>query len=112
MEAVGEDVVVSGEHFKVVINRFRGLISSASYDGKTVLTDGPFITLLGSGLSYAEWWPDKFTARVEGNEAVLDVAGNYAIFRASFQIRIDGQGLITTKYSIDHIPGEPPPPAY
>jgi hypothetical protein len=112
MEMVGEDVIISGDKFKVVINRFRGLISNASYDGKTVLTDGPFLTLLGSGLSYAEWWPDKFTARMEGNEAVIDVVGNYAIFRASFQLRIDGQGLITTKYSIDHVPGEPPPPTY
>ena len=112
MELVGENVIVSGADFKVVINRFRGLISNASYDGKTVLNEGPFITLLGSGLSCAEWWPDKFTARMEGNEAVIDVVGNYAIFRASFDLRIDGQGLITTKYSIDHVPGEPPPPTY
>jgi len=112
METVGENVVVSGEHFKVVVNRYRGLISDASYDGKTVIVDGPFITLLGSGLSYAEWWCDKFTAHMEGNEAVLDMVGNYAIFRASFQLRIDGQGLITTKYSIDYIPGQPPPVTY
>ena len=55
---------------------------------------------------------DKFSARMEGNEAVISMVGNYAIFRASFQIRIDGQGLIATKYTIDYIPGQAPPVTY
>jgi hypothetical protein len=112
LEQTPQEIIVSGSNFRVVVNRFRGLITNASYDGKTVIVDGPFITLLGSGLSYAEWWCDKLAARMEGNEAVIDMIGNYAVIRARFQLRIDGQGLITTKYTIDYVPGEPPPPTF
>jgi len=112
LETAGAKVVITGPHFKVVFDKYRGLIDSASYDGKVILTDGPFLNLLGSGISYPEWWCDSFDARVDGNEAVVSMKGNYAVFKASFQVRIDGEGLIATKYTIDHIPGDPPPSTY
>ncbi len=112
LESNGAKVTISGEHFKVVFNKYRGLIENASYDGKTVLVDVPFLNLLASGLSCPEWWCDSFSTAMEGNEAVVTMKGNYAVFKASFQVRIDGQGLMTTKYTIDYIPGEPPPATY
>jgi hypothetical protein len=110
--AEGAKVTVTGEHFQVVFDKYRGLIDKASYDGHTVLTDGPFLNLLGSGLSVSEWVCESFDAAPDGAQALVTLHGNYAVFKASFKIHIDGHGLITTQYTIDSIPGQPPPSTY
>jgi hypothetical protein len=106
------EFVVTGRNFRVVFDRYRGLVKSAEVAGDQVLTDGPFLTLAGSGLAYGEWWCDSIRAHSEENEVVVDIRGNYAVIAASFQVRIDGTGLVTTHYRIDHVPGAPPPPTF
>ncbi len=105
-------IVVTGQDFRVVFDKYRGLISEGSYKGKTVIIDGPFVNLLGSGLAVGEWWCDSISAHTEGNEVVVDIISNYAVIEVSFQVRIDGTGLITTKYTLDYVPGEPPQPTW
>ena len=112
LEANEREIMITGSGFRVVFDKYRGLMKEASVHGENIVVDGPFLTLLGSGLAYGEWWCDKLAAHIEGDEVVVDIKGNYAVIRASFQVRIDGTGLITTKYTIDYVPGEPPPPTY
>jgi hypothetical protein len=107
-----DEIIVTGPDFRVVFDRYRGLIKEASIGGSNAIIDGPFLTLTGSGLAYGEWWCDQLRAHTEGNEVVVDIKGNYAVIAASFEVRIDGHGLITTKYRIDHVPGLPPPPTF
>ncbi|HEY3757499.1 MAG TPA: glycoside hydrolase family 2 TIM barrel-domain containing protein [Opitutaceae bacterium] len=104
--------VVAGPHFQVVFDRYRGLMQEASHYGQTLIVDGPFLDLAGSGLAWSEWRCDSMDAHLEGGEAVIDIRGNYAVFLAHFQVRIDGTGLITTRYWIDHVPGSPAPPIF
>ena len=47
------------------------------------------------------------TAR-ENVEAVISIAGNYGATEVSFELRIDGAGLITTKYKLGAFPFTPP----
>lgn len=112
LEQANGKITITGEHFQVVFDEAKGLIRDASVEGHTVFVDGPYLDLLGSGLAYGEWWCDAISARIDGNEAVLSIEGNYAVIAASFEVRIDGTGLMTTKYTVDHVPGEPPPPTY
>jgi hypothetical protein len=106
------EIRISGTGFQVVFDKYRGLLKEASVNGSNVVIDGPFLTLLGSGLAYGEWWCDSIHAHAEGPEVVVDIKGNYAVIAASFQVRVDGHGLITTHYSVDHVPGKPPAPTY
>lgn len=112
LQQTDREITVTGRDFRVVFNRGKGLISEGSYKGKTVIIDGPFIELLGSGLAVSEWWCDSIAATTEGNEVVVRIRGNYAVIRGAFEVRIDGAGLITTKYVIDYIPGAPPPATF
>ncbi len=112
LEETAAEIIITGADFKVVFDKSKGLIRDATVGGRTVLIDGPYLDLTGSGLSTPEWWCDCLAAHTEGNEVVVEIKGNYAIIAASFQVRIDGTGLITTRYTIDHLPGEPPPPTF
>jgi len=42
------------------------------------------------------------------NEAVVAIAGTYGPVEVGFEVRVDGQGLITTKYVLDKFPITPP----
>jgi len=106
------EIIIRGGDFRVVFDKYRGLMKEASVQGSNAIIDGPFLTLLGSGLAYGEWWCDSLRAHAEGNEVVVDIRGNYAVIVAHFQVRVDGTGLITTRYTIDYVPGRPPPPSF
>ncbi|HEY4989379.1 MAG TPA: glycoside hydrolase family 2 TIM barrel-domain containing protein, partial [Opitutaceae bacterium] len=54
LELTPSEILISGSNFKVVFDRYRGLIKEASVEGKNVIIDGPFLTLMGSGLAYGE----------------------------------------------------------
>jgi hypothetical protein len=112
LEETDAEIIVTGPDFRVVFDKYRGLMKEASVGGANAIIDGPFLTLSGSGLAYGEWWCDALSAHSERDEVVVDIKGNYAVIAASFRVRIDGRGLITTRYTIDHVPGKPPPPTF
>ena len=105
----GKDIVIAGPDFRIVFNKYKGLITEGSYRGTNVIVDGPFLSLLGAGLATGEWWCDHIAAHRDGNEAVVEIAGNYAAIDVRFEVRIDGRGLITTQYTIPRLPANPPP---
>ena len=85
-----------------------GQITSLVYKGETVLTGGPHLQVLGSNLSIGEFWPQSVSVRTEGNEAVIDLDVIYSPIAGAFQIRIDGNGLMTVHYTVKHLPDPPP----
>ncbi len=101
-------ITVSGDRFKIVFDKYVGLMTSAEYDGRQVITRGPILQFEGSNLSAKEWWCDSMSARMEGSTAVIDIEGNYAAIYVAFRITVDGEGLIATDYTIRHFPDAPP----
>lgn len=103
------DVIrVSGRDFVFTFDKWGGQIASLVYKGETVLTGGPHLQVLGSNLSIGEFWPQSVSVRTEGSEAVIDLDVIYSPIAGAFQIRIDGEGLMTVHYTVKHLPDPPP----
>ena len=102
------EAVISGEDFTLRFSKYAGQITSLVYKGETVLTGGPHLQLMRSGLSLQEFWPQSCRVYVEGSEAVIDLDVIYSPIFAAFQIRIDGKGLMTVHYTVKHTPDPPP----
>ena len=101
-------IVVSGQDFSVVFSRQTGLIMSGSYQGTEIVKSGPCLHL--EGVTLADWALKQVSARREAAEAVVDIAGTYGPVQVSFEVRIDGKGLMTTRYKLDSLPIAPPLP--
>jgi hypothetical protein len=50
------------------------------------------------------WTLQQVSATNEGNEAVVRLQGNYGAAEVDFEMRVDGTGLMTTKYHLDAFP--------
>ena len=103
-----KEISVSGKDFELVFNKYAGQITSVKYKGQTVITGGPHLQLLRSGIDTGEYWPQSVTARMEGNEAVIDIDAIYSPILVAMQLRIDGEGLITVNYTVKHTPDPAP----
>ena len=101
-------ITITGQDFVLTFDRYAGQITSLVHRGETVLTGGPHLQLLRSGLSTGEFWPQSVSARTEGNEAVIDLDVIYSPIAAAFSIRIDGKGRMAVSYTIKRIPDPAP----
>jgi hypothetical protein len=95
-------IVVKGVGFEIVFDRKTGLISSGSYKGTRVIESGPHLNLVGAAAG--AWSLKSMRAVAEAAEAVVRVSGAYGATDADFEIRIDGQGAIATKYMLGTLP--------
>lgn len=108
LEQDEREAVVRGRDFELRFSKYAGQITSLVYKGETVLTGGPHLQLLRSGIDVAEYWPQSSRIYLEGNEAVIDIEAIYSPIPVSFQIRIDGAGLMRVRYTIQHLPHAAP----
>lgn len=99
---------ISGQDFVLNFDKLGGQISSLIYKGETVLSGGPHLQVLGSNLAISEYWPQLVSVHTEGSEAVIDMDVIYSPISAAFQIRIDGDGLMTVHYTVKHLPDPAP----
>lgn len=99
-------ITVAGADWHIVFSKETGLITSSSYKGTEVLTGGPYLNLVGVVL--APWSLQRITAGREGEEAVVRIAGRCGGLAVRFELRIDGQALITTTYTLVEVPFRPP----
>jgi hypothetical protein len=97
-----DSITVKGAAFDLVFSRQTGLITSGSYKGTRIIESGPLLNLVGQHLG--EWASKSISAAQEGAEAVVNISGGYASVDVGFQVRIDGQGLITTRYTLGTLP--------
>ena len=103
-------LTVLGPDFRVVFSKTTGLISEGTFRGKELIEGGPFLNLGSVGLS--PWWLIEIRHSLTADEAVINLVGAHVARHGSgpgmsteFEIRIDGQGLITTRYTL-HDPVE------
>ena len=100
--------VIRGRDFELRYNKYSGQITSYVYKGETVLTGGPHLQLLRSGIDVGEYWPQSSRIYADGSEAVNHNDAIYSPISAAFQIRIDGTGTMRVRYTIKHIPDMAP----
>ena len=100
-----QSLTVQGREFRIVFDKVAGLIREGVFRGKKVLEGGPFLNLGPTRLP--SWWLINMKHSLTENEAVITLAGAHVARRGSgpgmnmlLEIRIDGQGLITTQYTL------------
>jgi len=96
-------ITVAGPDFELVFSRATGLITRGVYRGISVIEGGPNLNL--GALKLAPWWLNRMSWSTTADEAVIKLEGQYSELRGSdmnlsttFEIRIDGNGLVTTDY--------------
>jgi hypothetical protein len=108
LQEAQDRIVISGQDFNVAFSRQTGLITSGSYKGTEIIKSGPYLHL--EGVRLADWSLKQVAARREANEAVVNISGSYGPVQVTFEVRIDGQGLMITHYKLDSLPIAPPLP--
>ncbi|MDR8394188.1 hypothetical protein NC796_23775 [Aliifodinibius sp. S!AR15-10] len=128
---VSEDsqrITVAGEDFNITFSKQSGLITSGTFGGTPLITDGPYLHIIGAELS--DWTLSDIGTSVEDNEVVVTIDGTYQArpeiprgfdedeediparepitVETTLEVRIDGQGLISTGYQIHQFPLEAP----
>jgi hypothetical protein len=100
-----QSLTVQGGDFRIVFSKATGLISEGTYRGHSIIEGGPFLNLGGTGLS--PWWLISMHHSSTEAEAVINLVGAHVARHGSgpgmsteFEIRVDGQGLITTTYTL------------
>lgn len=74
------------------------MISLGIYKGETVLTGRPYFYLTGGAIG--QWNLKKLEAKPGDDEMVVTITGAYDSLDIVYDVAIDGQGLITTKYTL------------
>ena len=110
LEETDRYISIKGKEYTLLFDKYAGQIESVAYKGRTVITGGPHLQLQRSGIDVGEYWPQSVAARIEGCEAVIDLDVIYSPITAAFQIRIDGDGLMTVHYTVKHTPDPAPGP--
>ena len=95
-----QTLTVVGTRFRLVFSKVTGLITGGWYDGVPVLEGGPTLTLGAAPL--AAWSLDSVSATTATDEVVVRIAGSHALVLVGLELRVDGQGLITTRYAINN----------
>ncbi len=104
-------LTVAGSDFAITFSKATGLITKGTYGGQAILEGGPYLNL--GAVELSPWWLTSLSYSTTPDEAVINLAGSYTALRGStdlvnvsFEISIDGQGLITTAYKIANPPKE------
>jgi hypothetical protein len=93
-------LAVVGSRFRLVFSKLTGLLTGGWYDGVRVLEGGPSLTLGAAPLG--PWSLDSVSATAEADEVVVRIAGSHSLVLVGLEVRVDGQGLITTRYAINN----------
>jgi Glycosyl hydrolases family 2, TIM barrel domain/Glycosyl hydrolases family 2 len=102
---------LAGKDFEIVFSKASGLVLRASFTGHTVLEGGPLLNLAPATLR--NWWLTSIWTASTDDETVINISGNYQregnfsderLVYVTFEVRVDGTGLITTNFKVDGIP--------
>jgi hypothetical protein len=100
-----QSLTVQGADFRIVFSKATGLITEGSYRSHKIITGGPFLSL-GPG-ALAPWWLIRTGHSSTAEEVVINLVGAHVARHGSgpnmsteLEIRIDGQGLISTEYTL------------
>ena len=106
-------ITVAGADFALEFSRQTGLITHGIFHNTPIIQSGPYLHIVAtdqgkSTVDLPPWSLQQITAAQEGNEAVVSITGNYGPAAVDFELRVDGTGLITTKYHLGAFPFTPP----
>ncbi len=100
-----QSLTIQGSDFHIVFSKATGLISEGVFRGKKIIEAGPFLNLGSTDLP--PWWLINVAHSSTEDEVVISVKGDHVARHGSgpgmgteLEIRIDGQGLITTAYTL------------
>ena len=98
----GLEATVTGKNFKVVFDSISGKITTAEYNGKKAISNGPHLNL---GMFKTETWTsEEADFKHENGVVTVTSKGRYGSIGCEFVITIDGAGLISTTYKIKDPP--------
>lgn len=107
-----DDYRISGARFSVTVSRLTGLITEAKLDGEPILLGGPFLDVGGGAVT--SWQMTRSEVKREANCIVLLTEGAGKAVEAidgisvQFEVVIDVEGGITTRYHADVKSGQYP----
>jgi len=100
-----QSLTVQGSDFHIVLSKATGLVTEGVFRGTKIIEGGPFLDLGPAALS--PWWLIDMRHSSTADEVVINLVGAHVARHGSgpgmsmeFEIRIDGQGLITTAYTL------------
>jgi len=100
-------IIITGKEFEISFRKSDGLIYSGLFRNKEIITGGPYFNLVG-GEPLKNWKLLNLSSRVDNSEVVVSITGTNEPVEISYEVRIDGEGLITTKYSLNKFSVDPP----
>jgi uncharacterized membrane protein YgcG len=106
-------ITVAGKDFSLVFSKQTGLITGGIFQGTEIIESGPYLHIVAtdegkSTVDLPPWSLKQISTSRGANETVVSIAGNYGATEVSFELRVDGTGLITTKYKLGAFPFTPP----
>ncbi len=104
---------VAGKDFSLAFSKQTGLITRGIFQGAEIIESGPYLHIVAtdqgkSTVDLPSWKLKQISTSHDANQAVVSIAGNYGATEVSFELRIDGAGLIVTKYKLGAFPFTPP----
>ncbi len=104
-----QSLTVQGSDFAIAFSKVTGLITAGIFRGQRIIESGPILNL--GSYALPTWWLTGMHSSASPEAAVINLSGAYMdrggggeVLRVEFEIRIDGEGLITTEYAIDGQP--------
>ncbi|MFB4350615.1 glycoside hydrolase family 2 TIM barrel-domain containing protein [Microbacterium sp. CR_7] len=102
VQTSGGRITITGvdEPFTVVFDVASARLVEATAGGKQVLQGGPDI-FVGRSLA-GPWTGTSASVSSSGGKAIVSLAGTFGPLGVSFQIVVDGRGLLTTTYTLSN----------
>jgi hypothetical protein len=102
-----DSIIITGRTFEIIFSKSDGLIKKGSFRNKEIITGGPYFNLVG-GEPLKNWKLQSLSFQVDNSEVIVNVTGQNDPVEISYEIRIDGDGLITTSYKLNKFSVVPP----
>jgi hypothetical protein len=97
-----DEIIISGPEFSLTFSKKTGLVTKGASLGTNIIESGPHIHLVG--MDVGEWSLSRISAMKQADEAVVTLSGSCCLIEVSFEVRVDGEGLITVSYTLDSVP--------
>lgn len=96
------EITVTGNDFHFTFDKQKGCIKEGVYKGQTLITGGPLLNL--TPMPLGTFSLKEINAQSQDDCVNIYIAGDYGKIGITYDIRIDGHGLMETKYSIKNPP--------
>lgn len=95
-------LLVRGDGFQLAFSKADGLLFEGLVEGKTIITGGPNLNMVGLRLS--PWVLDRLTWEQLPDRSAVTICGSYGKdLKVTFTLHIDQQGLMETTYTLDRM---------